>query len=79
MKTEMKNYRIKKVTEASGVSSWYYPQRKILGLFWVDMFSSNPTYVGFHSYEMANEALCSNITKHKVEYLNVKCESIQND
>ena len=75
MKTEMKNYRIKKVTEASGVSSWYYPQRKILGLFWVGVFSSNR----FHSYEMANEALCSNITKHKVEYLNVKCESIQND
>lgn len=74
----MKNYRIKKVTK-SGNFPWYYPQRKILGLFWVDMFSSDPTYVGFLSYEDANESLCSAIAKPKVEYLDVKCESIQND
>jgi hypothetical protein len=73
----MKNYRIKKVIEP-GWLPFYYPQRKVLGLFWVDMFSYNPIYVGFLSYEDANKALRDAIAP-KVEYLDVNCEGIQND
>ena len=73
----MKNYRIKKVSEPSCI--FYYPQRKILGFFWVDMHTDGLCTEVFTSYEDANEALCNAIAKPKVEYLDVKCESIQND
>jgi hypothetical protein len=65
----MKNYRIKKVTESNWIG--YFPQRKILGLFWIDMFRSNPYYVGFDSYGDAHEALYCAIRKPEVEYIDV--------
>jgi hypothetical protein len=73
----MKNYRIKKVTKPGNLP-WYYPQKKIFGLFWFN-FNTDGGYEGYLSYERANESLCSAITKPKVEYLDVSCESIQND
>jgi hypothetical protein len=69
----MKNYRIKKVTESNCIM--YFPQRKILGLFWIDMFRYNPYYDGFDSYENAHEALYNAICKPEVEYIDVYFEN----
>jgi hypothetical protein len=77
MKTKMKNYRIKRVTER-GKFDWYFPQKRIFGLFWVDM-TTDGGYKGFLSYENANKALCSAIAKPKVEYLDVDSEGYLND
>jgi len=77
MKTKMKNYRIKRVTK-HGEVDWYFPQKRIFELFWVDMVTDGG-YGGFLSYEKANKALCSAIASPKVEYLDVSCEGIQND
>lgn len=60
-------YRIKKVTGKSGYER-YYPQVKILWLFWVNLFGE----VGWYdSYEEANKSLIREITPEKVEYLEV--------
>lgn len=67
----MKNYRIQKLIVGDFVQ--YYPQKKILGLFWVNMFAWNEYYSGFDSYEQAKKALCNAITKPVVEYLEVDC------
>jgi len=73
----MKNYRIKKVSKP-GYLPTYCPQRKVLGFFWVSVFTDGGCPF-FSTYEHANKSLCSAIAKPKVEYLGVNCESIQND
>ena len=62
-----KNYRIKKVTDE--YSTKYYPQIKILGLFWVNMFG-HPDYGGayFRSFEEEQKAVCVYLRDHVVEY-----------
>lgn len=68
----MKNYRIKKVED--GFLVLYYPQKKILGLFWWDMFSWDHHYQGgFGSYARAKEALCRAVRGPSVEYFDVDC------
>ena len=59
------NYRIKKITTLSGFER-YYPQVKILWLFWVNMFGGGGWY---DSYQEANRRLIREITPDKVEYL----------
>jgi hypothetical protein len=72
----MKNYRIAKVTDGEFVR--FYPQRKILGLIWIDMFITLSDYCGwFHSYEEAKKNLCHTIRKPVVEYLDVDCEELK--
>ena len=71
----LKNFRIKKVTTPGG--SEYYPQEKLLGLFWIDidMFTRGP-YDGGHAHlEYAQEALCKYLWDRNpvVEYLEVEC------
>lgn len=69
----MKNYRIQKLIDGDFVR--YYPQTKILGFFWVDMFAWAEYYDGFKSYEQAKKALCNTIKKPIVEYLEVDCNN----
>ena len=59
------NYRIKKITTPSGYEK-YYPQVKILWLFWVNMFGD---FGWYDSYQEANWRLIIEITPNKVEYL----------
>jgi hypothetical protein len=68
----MENYRIKKVTDEN--STKYYPQIKILGLFWVNMFG-HPDYGGayYWSFEEAQKAVRAYLKKPVVEYLSVDC------
>lgn len=66
----MKNYRIRKETWNN--KSKYFPQRKIFGLFWVNIFSSD-YYDGHHSFEDAKNDLCAHITPVKVEHFEVNC------
>jgi hypothetical protein len=67
-----KNYRIKKVTDE--YSTKYYPQIKILGLFWVNMFG-HPDYGScyYWTFEEAQKAICDYLRKPVVEYLSVDC------
>lgn len=68
----MKNYRIRKFVDGDFVR--YYPQKKILGIFWWDMFSWNEYYNGFNSYDKAKKELCESLKKPVIEYLDVDCE-----
>jgi len=68
----MKNYRIQKVSYGDCVR--YHPQKKILGLFWWNMFDWYEYYEGFKSYEKAKKELCDALKKPKVEYFDVDCE-----
>jgi hypothetical protein len=72
----MKNYRIKKVTNE--ISTKYYPQIKILGLFWVNMFG-HPDYGGgsYRTFEEAQKAVCDYLREPVIEYLNVDCGEIK--
>ena len=63
-----KNYRIKKVTERDGAK--YYPQEKLFGLFWVDMFGCDGWY---SSFEEAQRRIFFVLRKPVVEYLEVDC------
>lgn len=60
----MRNYRIKKITTPGGFQR-YYPQVKILWIFWVNMFGD----AGYASYQEANRRLFREIAPDKVEYL----------
>ena len=72
----MKNYRIAKVTDGEFVR--YYPQRKILGLIWINMFAwMNDYYEGFSSYEKAKDELCNALRGLIVEYLDVDCKDLK--
>lgn len=52
----------------------YYPQKKVLGLFWLNMFSWDHYYQGgFGSYKSAKEALCRAVRRPAVEYFDVDC------
>ena len=66
-----KNYRIKK--ETYGTKTKYYPQRKILGLFWVNMFRDLDGDVYYDTFEQAQKHLCNYLRKPVVEYLEVNC------
>ena len=64
----MKNFRIKKVTDQH--SSRYYPQEKLFGLFWVNMFGYDGWYP---SFEEAQARILYFLRKPAVEYLEVDC------
>ena len=66
-----KNYRIKKVTD--GHSTSYYPQQKLFGLFWCNLFAGDYSSGSYPSFEEAQTALCNFLRKPVVEYLNVDC------
>lgn len=68
---KLRNYRIKKIDD--GFMVLYYPQKKILGLFWWDMFGWDQYYCGFGSYARAKEALCLALRGPAVEYFDVDC------
>ena len=69
---QMKNYRIKK--ETYGTKTKYYPQRKILGLFWMNMFGYSDYWDGgYYSFDNAQQELCHYLRKPVVEYLKVDC------
>ena len=65
----MKNYRVKKVEEDEYLTK-YYPQIKILGLFWMNMFE-HPGY--YWSFEEAQKAICDYLRGPVIEYLSVDC------
>ena len=58
------NYRIKKIITPSGYER-YYPQFRVLWLFWVNMFGDD----GWYDYQEANRRLFREIAPDKVEYL----------
>jgi hypothetical protein len=63
----MNNYRIKKVTKGDG-KVWYYPQKKVLWFFWVDISKIRP----FTHKRWANDIIIEDFQKSqkdKVEYL----------
>ena len=67
-----KNYRIKKVTDGDGTR--YYPQHKLLGLFWVNMFGLDPYWDGSYlTLKEAQRNLCNHLRKPVVEYYSVDC------
>lgn len=71
----MKNYRIKKITYSDGPV--YFPQRKILGFLWVNIYECQPYSDGcFTSLEIATEKLCAYIKNlnPKTEYIDVVCK-----
>ena len=75
-RTEMKNYRIAKVIDGDYLR--FFPQRKVLGLIWINVFACyNDYYDGFLSYDEANKALCDTIRKPVIEYLDVNCEGLK--
>lgn len=70
--TKIKNYRIKR--EVLNGKTKYYIQRRVLWLFWWDMFH-DPHYgttLSFQSYEKAKEKLLETLGKPLVEYLPIK-------
>lgn len=72
----MKNYRIVKIKDGDYVR--FYPQRKVLGLIWINMFAwYNDYYDGFRSYEGAKKELCDTMRKPVIEYLDVNCEGLK--
>jgi len=69
--TNLKNYRIQKVTWKD--KSRYYPQKKILW-FWIYLYEFEPyTDGGFDSLEEAQNRLCADLEEPEVEYLDVNC------
>lgn len=67
----MKNFRIRKVTDQH--STKYYPQEKLFGLFWVNMFGYDGYGGWYPSFEDAQDAICEYLRKPMVEYLEVDC------
>lgn len=68
----MTNYRIKKVTDEDGTR--YYPQYKLLGLFWKNMFGWEDYWDGsYKTFEEAQRNLCNYLKEPVVEYLSVDC------
>ena len=68
----MKNYRIKKITDGDGTR--YYPQHKLLGLFWVNMFGYPDYWDGsYKTFIEAQRNLCNHLRKPVVEYYSVDC------
>ncbi len=67
----MKNYRIKKVTD--GHSTSYYPQQKLFGLFWYNLFESEYSSGSYPTFEEAQKQLCNFLRKPVVEYLDFEC------
>lgn len=67
----MKNYRIKKVTD--GYSTSYYPQQKLFGLFWYNLFGGDYSSGSYHTFEEAQWHLCNYLRKPVVEYLDFEC------
>ena len=67
----MTKYRIKK--ESDAYFTVYYPQKRFLGIWW-NMFALDHYYSGFPSYESANKAVCDEIKRKKIEYLEVSCD-----
>lgn len=63
----MNNYRIKKVTKGDG-KVWYYPQKKVLWFFWVEISRMG----SFSTKNWANDIIIEDFQKSqkdKVEYL----------
>ena len=72
-----KNYRIKKVTDQH--STKYYPQEKLFGLFWVNMFGFEHYWDGsYNTFEEAQDAVCKHLRKPVVEYLDFNCDCGEN-
>ena len=72
----MKNYRIVKFKDRDYIR--FYPQRKFLGLIWINMCAwNNRLYEGFRSYEEAKKEICDTIRKPVIEYLDVNCEELK--
>ena len=70
---EMKNYRIKKVTD--GYSTSYYPQGKKFGfLWWYNIFETEWVDGSYYTFEEAKEILCYYLRKPVVEYIDFDCE-----
>lgn len=67
----MKNYRIRK--ETWGEQIRYYPQVKMLGLFWTDVFKNEYYDGGFTTFEKAKKELCAYLKRPVIEYLDVEC------
>ena len=64
---KLSNYRIKKVTKPNG-NVWYFPQRKILGIFWRSLSSG----YGYSDFHWANNKIINDYESHLedfVEYL----------
>ena len=59
MNETLKQYRILKTTNGFG-NTEYYPQRKILGFFWVYMGGG-----GYSSYDWANGDILNDLGKRK--------------
>jgi hypothetical protein len=63
----MNNYRIKKITKGDG-TVWYYPQKKVLLFFWVEISKMG----SFSIKDWANDIIIEDFQKtqkDKVEYL----------
>jgi hypothetical protein len=63
----MNNYRIKKVTKGDG-KVWYFPQKKVLWFFWVEISNIG----SFSNKHWANDIIIEDFQKSqkdKVEYL----------
>jgi hypothetical protein len=63
----MNNYRIKKITKGDG-KVWYYPQKKVLWFFWVEISNVG----SFSNKDWANHIIIEDFQKSqkdKVEYL----------
>jgi len=67
----MKNHRIKKVTD--GCSIRYYPQHKLFGLFWRDLFACDYGDGSYETFEEAQKHLCNYLRKPVIEYLDFEC------
>lgn len=62
---KLSDYRIKKVTKVDG-NVWYFPQRKILGIFWSNLSS------GYSVFHWANDKIINDYEfylEDVVEYL----------
>ena len=67
-----KKYRIKKITD--GYSTRYYPQEKLFGLFWYNLFVDEYRDGDYSTFEEAQKHLCNYLRKPVVEYLDFDCE-----
>jgi hypothetical protein len=67
-----KNYRIKKVTD--GYSTSYYPQQKLFGLFWYNLFEGEYSSGSYHTFEEAQKHLCNFLREPVIEYLSFDCD-----
>jgi len=72
----MTEYRIKKETTSYGSFSYdkYFPQQKLFGLFWYNLFESEYCSGSYDTFEEAQEHLCNYLRKPVVEYIDFDCE-----